>query len=78
MGAKVKIEIQVKPNARKESIEQLESGAYKISVNASPRDGQANLAVVELLARHFKVPKSSITILRGHSGRKKLVEVLGK
>jgi uncharacterized protein YggU (UPF0235/DUF167 family) len=31
--------------------------------------------VVELLAEHFSVPKSSIRIVRGDTARKKLIEV---
>jgi len=71
----MKIEVQVKPNARKEGIEKTSEGIYKISVNAPPEGGRANAAVIELLAEHFKVRKSSITILRGHSGKKKLIEI---
>lgn len=71
----MKIEVHVKPNSRKEEVKRLETGVYKVSVNALPQDGKANVAVIELLAEHFKVAKSAIVILRGHSGRKKLVEV---
>lgn len=71
----MKIEVHVKPNSRKEGVEKTAAGIYKVAVNAPPQDGRANEAVVELLAEHFDVPKSSITILRGHSGRKKLVSL---
>jgi len=73
----LKIEVQVKPNSRKESIERLESGIYKVAVNAPPQEGRANEAVIELLAEHFKVSKSSIKILRGHTSKKKLLEIEG-
>lgn len=71
----MKIEVQVKPNARKENVEIVGGGVYRVSVNAPPQDGKANEAVIELLARYFNVRKTAITILRGHSGRRKLVEV---
>ncbi len=38
-------------------------------------DGQANTAVIELLARHFGVPKSTIEIVRGHTARLKVVRI---
>jgi uncharacterized protein len=71
----VKIEVQVKPNSRQEGVKKTEAGVYKVSVNAPPQDGRANEAVIQILSEHFGIPKSSITILRGHSGRKKLVEI---
>jgi uncharacterized protein len=71
----VKIEVTVKPNSRKEGVEQLPTGTYKVSVNAPPKEGRANERVIELLARHFKIPKTSVVILRGHKGKRKLVEV---
>lgn len=38
-------------------------------------DGQANTAVIQLLAKHFGVPKSTIEIVRGHTSRLKVVRV---
>jgi uncharacterized protein YggU (UPF0235/DUF167 family) len=38
-------------------------------------EGKANDEVVELLARYFSVPKSSVKVLRGQSSRKKLVAI---
>ena len=38
-------------------------------------DGQANTAVIELLAKHFGVPKSTIEIVRGHTSCVKVVRV---
>lgn len=39
------------------------------------RAGKANLAVTELLARYFAIPKSRITIIRGHTSRRKIIEL---
>jgi uncharacterized protein (TIGR00251 family) len=70
----MRIEVVVKPNARKEAVEKLPDGSYRVSVNAPPQEGRANEAVIALLAKFFKIPKSSITILRGERGRRKLIE----
>ena len=72
---KMKIEVHVKPNSRKPGVEKTAEGIYKVAVNAPPEDGRANAAVIEALAEHFGVAKRSITILRGHTGKKKLVEI---
>jgi len=71
----MKIEVQVKPNSRKEGVEKTGDHSYKVSVNAPPVEGRANAAVIEMLARYFEVPKSAVTILRGETGKKKLVEI---
>lgn len=64
-----------KPKARQESVEKISSGEYLVSVPAPARDGKANRAVRELLARHFSVPKTNVRIIRGQSSRKKLIEI---
>jgi len=46
-----------------------------VSVHAPAREGKANRAVIELLAAHFSVSRSSIKIIRGESSKRKLVEI---
>lgn len=70
-----KLWVQVKPQARKQSIEKISEQDYRIAVQAAPIAGKANDEVVELLARYFSVPKSSVKVLRGQSSRKKLIEI---
>lgn len=50
-------------------------GILRVSTTAAPDRGKANEAVIKLLAEYFDVPKSMITIVRGHSGRNKLIDV---
>ena len=72
----MKIEVHLKPNSRHENVTKTDSGIYKVAVNAPPQDGRANTALIELLAAHFGVAKSCISIVRGHSSRKKLVDII--
>ncbi len=65
----------VKPHARREEVKAAGDGSYTISVRAVAREGKANEALIELLAGYFSVPKSSIKIVHGETGRKKLVEI---
>lgn len=71
----MKFTLRVKPNAKHEKVEAQPDGSLKVHVNAPPQEGRANERVVELLARHFKVPKSCISVVRGASGRRKIVEI---
>jgi uncharacterized protein (TIGR00251 family) len=69
------VAVMVKPNAKKAGVAQLADGTYRIAVIAPARDGKANEAVIELVARHLRVPKSRVKIIRGFSSRHKLLEV---
>jgi hypothetical protein len=71
----MRLRIRVSPNSRQPGIEQLPDGTLKVRVSAPAHEGKANMAVIEALARHFRVPKSRIRILRGEATRNKLVEV---
>jgi len=55
----------------------VEEGRLKIRVTVPPEGGKANRAVVELLSKTLKVPKSSIQITRGETGRIKTVRIEG-
>jgi uncharacterized protein (TIGR00251 family) len=70
-----RISVTVKPNARLAAITQLSEVEFHAAIREPARDGKANLALVDLLARHFDVPKSSITIVRGHASRRKIIEL---
>jgi uncharacterized protein (TIGR00251 family) len=71
----MRISVRVKPNARKNEVRKLDDGTYLVSVAAPPVDGKANAGVIELLSDHFGKPKSRIAIVRGASGREKVVEI---
>jgi len=47
----------------------------KIYVTAPPDKNKANDAMLELLAEHLGVAKSSLTIIQGQTSRNKLIEV---
>lgn len=70
-----KIWILVKPRARQEKIERISESEYTVWVRAPAHEGKANEAVIELLAGHFSVPKSSVRIVLGEKSKKKLVQI---
>ncbi len=71
-----KISVTVKANARHSGVENVSDTEFIVTVRAPARDGAANRAVIEALAAYFAVAKSSLTIVRGQSARKKLVEIV--
>lgn len=66
--------VSVKPNAKEEKVS-AEGTKLSVAVKAPPRDGKANEAVIAALAAHFHVPKSQVTIVSGHTARRKVVEI---
>jgi hypothetical protein len=70
----MKIQIKVKANSKKEGVERLADGTYRVSVKAPAREGKANEALLSLLAKYFCVPKSTMKLVRGKHAKMKTVE----
>jgi uncharacterized protein len=51
--------------------------AWKVRVTAPPERGRANDAVLELLATTLALPRASVSLVSGHGGRDKIVELAG-
>jgi uncharacterized protein YggU (UPF0235/DUF167 family) len=50
---------------------------WKVLVSAPPERGRANNAVVALLAGRLRVPRASVSVVSGKTGRDKVVELKG-
>jgi uncharacterized protein (TIGR00251 family) len=72
--AQGRLALKVTPRARSEGIEGLNTaGELVVKVRAAPEDGRANDAVIAMLAEAFSLPKSALAIVRGSTGRHKIV-----
>ena len=49
----------------------------KVRVRARPVEGEANTALIKLLAKTLGVPKSAVTLDRGGQSRTKMISVAG-
>ncbi|MEY3841458.1 MAG: hypothetical protein RLZZ542_568 [Pseudomonadota bacterium] len=49
----------------------------KVRVRARPVEGEANEALVKLIAKAIGVPKSAVAIQRGGQSRKKILMIAG-
>jgi len=72
------VAIRVTPRSSKPGIGGWRTGAdgreeLEVRVAAAPADGEANQAVIRLLAKELGVPKGSIEIVSGESSRHKRV-----
>lgn len=85
------INVQVKPNSKKGPLveptrvgnEPIEAPSeppknYTVYLREKPHDGEANQALVRLLADYFDVAKSCVVIKQGAKGHQKTIEIIGK
>ena len=66
------VSFRISPNAKKNEIIK-ENDIIKIKITAQPIDGKANKAVIEYLSKTFKIPKTSIEILKGETSKDKTI-----
>lgn len=67
--------ITVKPGTSQEKITETAPGEFTVYLRAKAHDGEANEALIRLLSKHFKTPKTAIKILRGAKARTKIIEI---
>ena len=71
----LRIAVTVKPNAKKSEIVAQGASQFRASVRQTAQGGKANRELIDLLAAHFGVPKSTIKIAHGHSARCKIIDI---
>jgi uncharacterized protein (TIGR00251 family) len=71
----MRIYVRVIPRSGKDEVVKISDAEYKVKVTAPPEKGKANEKVVELLAYHLAVPKSSMKIIAGKTARIKIIDV---
>lgn len=77
-----RLSVRLTPSGGRDCFEGVEPDADRTSwlrarVSAPPEDGKANKALVLLLAKALRRPKSSISFLSGETGRKKILRIVG-
>jgi uncharacterized protein YggU (UPF0235/DUF167 family) len=72
----VRITVRVKPGSKKGPlVETVEDDSLTVYLQQRAVDGAANEGLVEILAKHFGVSKSRITIEAGFTSRIKRIDV---
>jgi uncharacterized protein (TIGR00251 family) len=71
----VTIDILVQPRASRARIGPMHDGRLKIAVTAPPVDGEANAAVIELIARRLGVARGDVEVVAGASSRRKTIKI---
>lgn len=71
----IQLKVLVVPKSSKNKIIQLDDDSLKIFVSAPANGGQANEAVVKLVAKWKGVPQKAVSIIAGHHSRRKTLKV---
>lgn len=72
-----RLRLRVSPGAGRAAVVGRHGDAWKVRVTEAPERGRANEAVVRLLAEKLALPRSAVTLVSGHGGREKIVELTG-
>jgi len=73
----VELHINVLPRSSRNTVAGFQDNCLKIKISKPPVDGQANVACCRLLSELFSIPASKVTVVRGHSSRRKTVRLEG-
>ncbi|MBR6964767.1 DUF167 domain-containing protein [Candidatus Saccharibacteria bacterium] len=68
-------QITVKTGSKKGPLVEKTGDGLTIFLREKPHDGEANAALIKLLADYFDVPKTSIVIKSGAKSHHKIIEI---
>lgn len=76
----IRLTVRVTPRGGRDAVEGWVADAdgrpvLKLRVAAAPTDGSANAAVVALVAKALKLPKSAVRLVAGDTARVKRLEI---
>jgi len=77
MAPRTTLRLRVVPGATRPGVVGRHGDAWKVRVTAAPENGRANEAVLRLIADTVSLPRDAVTLVSGHSGRDKIVELTG-
>jgi uncharacterized protein (TIGR00251 family) len=78
----VRLALKVTPRAAETGVQGVEvdgagRGHLAVRVSAPPESGKANAAVIKLLAKRWRVPRSELEVVSGAGARRKVVLIHG-
>ncbi len=74
---KARIVIQVQPGAGQNQVLGLKDGVWQVKIAAPPIKGKANKELIKLLSDILEVSKSSLTIEKGMTSKRKVICISG-
>jgi uncharacterized protein (TIGR00251 family) len=72
-----RLEVKVTPNAPRSAIVGWHGDVLRVKIAAAPQKGRANRELIDFLSRLLGVKQSDISIIKGETGRNKVLEIRG-
>ena len=73
----VLFKIYLQPRSSKNEVVGSYRDGIKVKVTAPPLEGKANEALLQLLAKEWKISPSQMEIIKGHHSREKIIKISG-
>jgi uncharacterized protein (TIGR00251 family) len=78
----LRLAVRLTPNGGRDAIDGIEADGegetfLKARVTAVPEKGKANKALILLIAKSVRIPKSSVSLVSGETARKKILRIDG-
>jgi uncharacterized protein (TIGR00251 family) len=73
----IRIEVKVEPRSSRKGLSGTMGNIVKIKLTAPPVGGAANKQLIEVISEATGIKKSSISIVKGLSSKRKIVEIRG-
>lgn len=69
------LNVKVIPRAKTNQVQEIGANCLKVHISAPAQGNKANKALIEILARYYKLKKRQITIIRGEKSHHKTIEI---
>ncbi len=78
----LRVRVRLQPAGRADQVLGVAQGvdgtlSLKVTVTKVPEGGKANQALIKLLAKEWRVAKSTLEVLQGHTSRTKVLHLAG-
>lgn len=75
MASTTRVTVLAKPRASRSQIRRCEGLSIEVALAAPPADGAANEELVTLVASALSLRRSAVTIVLGHTSKRKVLEI---
>lgn len=75
--SEIRIPLRVYPGATRNEVVSFTEGVWRVRVAAPPVKGKANKELIAFLSKVLGVGKGTLTIIKGHTSRNKVIAING-
>ena len=72
----MKFQVRVKPNSTEQKIEDFGERRYLVYVTSPAENNEANIELLNLMAKHLGVPATKLKIVSGLANKDKTIEIV--